>query len=152
MTHNTTEQRTTPQLEEKCHSIPLHGKKCHRTMHNAAANAVAWCAMQLHAVAAGRMTAAMAMSTAMQWQCQRWHQTTATQFDSPLPQKSLIKPDYFCIFNCHRFFPFWKVSSVLAPARLFRVSWCHRCPRCLKLVDCFVKVLLLGPSLQIGYA
>jgi len=69
--NNAMEQRTMPQLEEQCHSIPLHGKKCHCTMHNAAANTVARCAMQLHAVAAGRMMAAMATSTAMQWQCQR---------------------------------------------------------------------------------
>jgi len=45
-----------------------------------------------------------------------------TSFILPSPQKSLIKPDYFCIFNCHQFFPFWKVSGVLAQARLFQVS------------------------------
>jgi len=71
MTRNATEQRTMQQLEEQCHIIPLHGKKCHHTMHNAAANAVAQCAMQLHTVAAGRMTVAMATSTATQWRCQR---------------------------------------------------------------------------------
>ena len=80
MMRNATEQRTMPQLKEQCHSIPLHGKKCHGTMHNSAAKAVAQCAMKLHTVAAGRMTA----NTEWQWQCQQQCNSNANNDTKPL--------------------------------------------------------------------
>ncbi len=140
MTRNAAEQRTTPQLEEQRHSIPLHGK-------NATAQCTMQPPMQWHDAQCS-CTLWQQEEWRRQWQHQQQHNGDANNDTKPLPhslilpspQKSLIKLDYFCIFNCHWFFPFWKVSGVLAPARLFWVSWCHHCPWWLKPVDCFVKV------------
>jgi len=63
---------------------------------------------------------AMAMSTAMQWQCQQQCQATATQV--VFSKKAIMLNHIFCIFNCYQFFPFLEVFSVFTPARLFLVG------------------------------
>ncbi len=117
--------------------------------------AMAWCVMLwnkeqccgLKSNATASLHNAMAKCTRQQ----QWHQATDTQFDSFFPKKSLIKSDYFCIFNFYQFFPFWKVSGVLAPG-LFWVGWCHHCPQLVEAGWLYCKSFLLGPTFQIEYA
>ncbi len=83
---NAVEQKTMPRLvramqwlEEQCHGIPLHGKKWHNTMHNAATKAVAWCTEKWEEWWPTQYD----NGNVNQWQYQWWHQATATQFDPP---------------------------------------------------------------------
>jgi len=169
MKHNATVQRTRPWHDAQCHrtknnatawgampwhpfawqKMPRHNAQCSLQCSGTMCNAVACCGSKKND---GQHKMAMATSTAMQWQCQWWHQATTAQFDSFfLLKKRLIKLDYFVFSIVPGFSLFWKVSGVLAPVRLFWGGWCHHCPWWLKPVDCIVKVFLLGPTFWIGY-